>query len=834
MVNTRWYKVFNDLTGNKTRTLLIVLSIAVGLFAVGTIVSARTILSTEMDRSYAAINPSSGIVRTSETFDEDFVRSVRAMPEVADVDARRTLDARVKVVGQLKVAGDSANENLSNSNDIGGTESTEKTLRIFAVRDYDAMRVDTISPILNSSGESIWPPPEREILIERAALSLLHAQIGDYLRVELPGDRERMLRIAGLAHDMVQVPAQFDGTPYGYIAFETLAWFGEPHGYNELHIIAEPSPGTVTDSKEHVRAVVNAVKDKAEHNGLTIPLAMTAEPGMLPLDDILQAVLLLMGTLGLLSLFLSVFLIINTISALLTQQKRQIGVMKAIGARTGQIMGMYLVMVLLYGLLALLIAAPLSVIGARELSRFLAGMFNFDLMNVQTPPAAIFIQVAVGLLVPVLASLPSFLANLQITAAEAMRVGYRLGKGRFGKGIIDRLLAGANLWFARRVLLRPLLLSIRNTFRSKGRLALTLITLTLGGAIFIGVFSVQASLDQTLDDLLRWWGFDTIIYLTHPYRAEKVTQTALEVPGVSTADTWFQLPVRRVRENGTESNVIYFFVPHPDSDLVPSPAITEGRWLLPEDENAVVLSTLTLKEEPDIRVGDNIILKIMGRERDFRVVGICLGIMTPMGYAPYHYISRMTGQAGLAGAALVKMEHRDADFVAATNIILESQFERAGLRVSDLQTLNGERNEANASFGIIVTLLMVMAVLLAIVGGLGLMGTMSINVLERTREIGVLRAIGAPNRGVARVFIIEGIAIGVMSWGLGAILAVPLGKLLSDAVGLPLMGTPLTFSYSVLGVWVWLAVVVILSALASFIPARNASRLTVREVLAYE
>jgi len=345
---------------------------------------------------------------------------------------------------------------------------------------------------------------------------------------------------------------------------------------------------------------------------------------------------------------------------------------------------------------------------------------------------------------------------------------------------------------------------------------------------------VQASLDQTLDNLLRWWGFDTIIYLTRPYRTEKVTQAALDVPGVVAVDTWFQLPAHRIRDDGTESNLIYFFVPRPDSPLVPSPTLIEGRWLLPKDENAVVLSALAIKEEPDIGVGDNIVLKIMGRERSFRVVGICLGIMTPMGYAPYPYVSRMTGQAGLGGATLVKTERHDAASVAATTAAVEQHFERAGLRVTDVQTVIGERTEAQASFGIIVALLMVMAVLLAVVGGLGLMGTMSINVLERTREIGVLRAIGAPNRGVAQVFIVEGVAIGVLSWGLGAVLALPLGKLLSDAVGIPLMGAPLSFSYSIAGVWVWLAVVVVLSALASFIPARNASRLTVREVLAYE
>ena len=142
MLSSRWHKVLNDLWGNKTRTLLIVLSIAVGLFALGTIVSARVILDEGMAESYAAINPSTGTVRTLELFDEDFVRSVRAMRDVADADARRTVDVRVQT-------GAGKWENLT----------------VFAVEDYDDIRINKIWP---ESGT--WPPPEREILIERAAL----------------------------------------------------------------------------------------------------------------------------------------------------------------------------------------------------------------------------------------------------------------------------------------------------------------------------------------------------------------------------------------------------------------------------------------------------------------------------------------------------------------------------------------------------------------------------------------------------------------------------------------------------------------------------------------
>lgn len=140
MLRARWYKVLHDLLGSKTRTVLIVLSMAVGLFAVGIILSSRAILMDGLARSFAAINPSSGVVHTAQLFDEDFMRSVRAMPHVADADARRYIAARVEV-----------------------EPGVWKNLWLFVIADYNDVRVDKVSPVSGA-----WPPPFREILIERS------------------------------------------------------------------------------------------------------------------------------------------------------------------------------------------------------------------------------------------------------------------------------------------------------------------------------------------------------------------------------------------------------------------------------------------------------------------------------------------------------------------------------------------------------------------------------------------------------------------------------------------------------------------------------------------
>jgi putative ABC transport system permease protein len=800
MFASRWYKVFNDLWGNKTRTILIVLSIAVGLFAVGMIASAQITLSTGMERGFATINPSSGTVRTQEFFDEGFVEAVRRMEGVADVEARCVILARVET-----------------------SPGQWQDITIYAVADYDAIRVNKIWP---QSGA--WPPPEREMLVERAALPVIGAQVGDRLTVEFPNQQKRALRIAGTAHDLIQVPAQIDNSPYAYVSYETLEWFGIPYGFNELDVVAQNRLDKVA-----AQNVINQVKAKAEKNGLTIPISLAAEPGQVPLNDILQALLMLMAVLGFLSLLLSVFLIINTISALLTQQKRQIGVLKAIGASTLQVMGMYLVMVCIYGVAALALAVPLSTWGAQALSQFMAAMFNFDLADLSTPAQVFVLQGALGLIVPVMASLYPFLTNLRISAAQAMS-SFQGGQGFSRRNPIDRLLAGANLWFARRILRRPLLLSLRNTFRNKGRLLLTLLTLTLASALFISVFNLRAALFTTIDDLTQVMNFDVTIGFERPYRIEKIEALAAQMPAAQQVSTWLQLPARRVRPDGSESGTIFLFAIHADSPLTPPPRMLQGRWLTPQDENAVVVDTILLKDEPDVKLGSEIKLKIDGREKTWRVIGVQSGVMAPIIYANYPYVAKITGESGRANAALITTPGHDLHSVERAASEMEVHFKKAGLRVNNVKTMLAERQEGQATFQVIISLLLVMASLLALVGGLGLTGTMSINVLERTREIGVLRAIGAPSRGVSQVFIREGIAIGLLSWAFGALLAIPLSQGLGELVGTVIIGAPLASIFSTNGLGLWLAIMMLLSVLASLLPARRASLLTVREVLAYE
>jgi putative ABC transport system permease protein len=264
--------------------------------------------------------------------------------------------------------------------------------------------------------------------------------------------------------------------------------------------------------------------------------------------------------------------------------------------------------------------------------------------------------------------------------------------------------------------------------------------------------------------------------------------------------------------------------------------MVDGRWLLPEDEHAIVITNRFLDQDPGVKVGDSIRLKVMGKEMDWQVVGIAHLMLAdgPTVYVNLPYLAREVGLQGRAGSLYVHTTHHDAASQLQALQELNHCFESRGIGIRASVLLDDLRNTFLALFNAVVMILMIMATLLSVVGGLGLTGIMSLNVLERGREIGVMRAIGASDNDLLKVILVEGILIGLVSWLVGCLLAYPLARTLCDAVGTAMIHTPFTFTFSAAGVLIWLALVVGLSSAACYLPARGASRITIRETLAYE
>jgi putative ABC transport system permease protein len=790
----RWRKVVRDLATNKVRTLLVVLSIAVGVFAVGATISTQLLFSGDLTRAWIAINPASATIHPDKPFDEELVRAVRRVEGVGAAEGSRHVSVRVK---------------------IGPDEW--RPLRLTAREDYTNQHVFKIRSLSGA-----WPPPRREVVIERGSLSVLKAMVGGTIAIETPDGKLHELPIAGLAHELSAPPVFFTGTAYGYITPETMEWLRFPRTYSQLDFVVSEQ----AHDKQHIQAVADLVKHKVEQTGRVVRNVDILTPGKHPADESIQPLLLIMTLLGAFSLVLSGFLVVNTVTALLTQQVPQLGMMKAVGARAHQLLAMYLTTVVVYGLLAFLVAVPLSAGAAYLLTTYLSNLVNLDAGDLRLPGSVLALEFAIALLVPIIAALWPVLSGTRMTVRQALSAGNT--NSGFGRSAVDRLIERV------RGLSRPLLLSLRNTFRRKARLALTLATLTMGGAIFVAVLSVHASLITTFDGTLEYWKYDVELTMADSYRIDRLLDEAKQVPGVVAAEGWAIGSLRRIRPDGKEGDNLYVIAAPAETTII-QPTLIAGRWLQPGDVDAVVLNTAATKLEPDVVVGQELPVKIDGKETTLQVVGIARSAMTgPLVYVDIRTFGRLTHTQGRSNQVNVVTERHDGASQAAVAKALKERLDEARLRVGNTQTLTSIRDNVVMQMNVIAGLLAVMAVLMAVVGGLGLMGTMGINVLERMREIGVMRAIGAPTGAIIRIVVAEGIVIAILSWLLGASLGFPMGKLLSDGIGQGMLNSQLTYTFSSAGTLLWLVIVVALAALASLIPAIRASRITVRAVLAYE
>lgn len=791
----RWRKVFSDLWDNKSRTLLVVASIAVGVFSIGMIAGTYEIISHDMGASYASANPANIVMRTDE-YGGDVLDSIKNLEGVKAAEGRRIFSASVRVPG-----GDWTNIDL------------------VTIKDFADTHINLLLPVQGNPF-----PEEKQVLLEKQALDELSVNVGDPVEFQLPNGSIKTMVVAGIVQDQTTAAGDFLSPPLGYITLDTLPWLGQPITFNRLLATVNGDSNNI----DNIRAVSTTVSDKLDKTNVQVFRTQLNKTNEHPMASTVQAILGILMALGILIVFLSSSLIANTLNSLLTQHQPHIGVMKLIGARSQQIFGMYIVLILFFGLIALFIALPTGGQAAYMLSDYIAVKMNFNLQGYRIVPLAYLLQIIVAILVPLAAGLIPIISGSRVKVQAAIS-GTALSSGKSSPGWIERM--GSRVkWLS-----RPTLISLRNTFRRKRRLLLTLFTLTIGGAIFIGVFNVQRSLTNFIVMTEKYFIADVTLNFDRPYRVDEIRQVVSDIPNVKSVEGWSFISADILRPDDTIADYLTVLAPPVDSKLI-QPIMLEGRWLQPGDTTAITVGEAIWSVYPDLKPGDQLKLKINGQQDYWTVVGIFRFLSRDqiIAYATYDYVSRLINLPNQALSYRVVTDQHNLASQEQMSATIDTYLRNLGYHVSETQAGLATLKTASESLAILINFLIVMALLTAVVGSIGLTGTMGMNVMERTREIGVMRAIGATDGQVMRTVIIEGLIIGVISWFLAAIASFPITLLLNRIISLAIFNSPSQFLLNPYGFLIWLAVVILLSAVASVLPARNAARLTIREVLAYE
>jgi putative ABC transport system permease protein len=398
-----------------------------------------------------------------------------------------------------------------------------------------------------------------------------------------------------------------------------------------------------------------------------------------PLGAIIAAVLGVLLLLGVLIVFLSGSLITNTLSSLITQQFRQIGVMKLVGARNKQIIIMYLVLIVAFGILALLIAIPTGAYGAYALSNMAAGLMNFELSGFRVVPFAIVIQIIIGLGVPILTGLSPVLKGARITVHKAIQPsGIQSGSAK-GKKKKQR----SN--FAKKIP-RLVIISLRNTFRQKRRLFLTIFNLTLGGAIFISVFNVREALNNKMVEIAQYFSADINLTFDRYFRVDEIDMLTDMIPGVDYTEPWLITSAEMLNEDDDVENNIVILAPPLETKLV-VPILMEGRWLEPGDTQALVVNEAFLKEYPDFEIGETYHLRVYEQEDDWIIVGMFqfTGMEDLYEYSSFEVMSDYQHMPEKAAVYRIATVDHSRDTQDKVKVLVDNYFSDRGYTLTEIE-----------------------------------------------------------------------------------------------------------------------------------------------------
>ncbi|HEX9387214.1 MAG TPA: FtsX-like permease family protein [Anaerolineales bacterium] len=812
-------KLLRDMQTIWPRIVLMVIAMSVTLIVFSGVLYTRGITGRETSRSYLSTNPASATIL--------FERGIDAEEMAAIAAAARKQSGIINAAPRTQFTLQTKQE--------GGREAWGPSpLQIFVAAPDDPMQIETFTVEQGS-----WPPAAGEILLERSSLKLLNVAVGDTVIVKAPNGEPTPLQISGVVYYPALVPSFQEQKGYGFITTASLPSLGEAVALDELKIQVADQPGLTIPGRDR-DVIVAATRELAgwiqQTYGVAIREIQVPPPYAHPHQRQANILLLALLIFGLAGMLLSAILVATMLNGLFAQQIPQIGMMKAIGARSSRVLQLYLLMTLSIAAIATAFAIVPGILFSRLFTNaILSGVLGMDAASLTAPWWMYVVAITSGIGVPLIFALVPLVKTSRTTVREALN----------DRGVDLRTFTVNRLdnWLAKlRGLNRMLLLAFRNIFRKRARFLLAVGLLASAGIVFIVGMSIMSNLQTSLEqgNESRKWDIEIKFDNTNQVPADKVKSLMMQIPHVSNAEPWTiiqtsiaqpgQLSITRTYPDQAHSSMNLDVFPE-DRSLIP-PHLFEGRWLRPEETGSIVIGQKVAVEVlPGVRSGNTVQLSIGGRPTSWKVVGI----------SEYSGVSVWVTDEGFRAATganwpnVLRIEtdsHNEDTRLAVANAA-ERVLNDVGIVVRSAESSSRSEAIQAGHFLPIIFIFLGLSISMGVVGFVGLASTMSTNVLERTREFGVMYAIGARASTVRRIVVAEGIFIAVISIVVAIIPALFLTAMISDGFSKLILYQYLAPQISIQAVIIWVVVVVLGAVLATLAPASQASRLTVREALAY-
>jgi putative ABC transport system permease protein len=720
---------------------------------------------------------------------------LEALPNVAAVEPRSSVDVRV-LVGERRAPG-----------------------RLIGVADFARQRVDVVRV------ESGAAPARREALVEvqDANVGVLDARAGDtvtLVRSGSPGSAAGTvdLGVTGSGRDTTGGEmVQDDKLVVLYTTAATVQELSGERGYGSLSfLLDDPAPAAAAATVDRIRAALRSVPGFAGFGNL--PVVRT--PGDWPGKEESEQFADLLSVITVLALLSALVLIANTMTTLVSEQVGEIGVMRAVGARRRQVAAVYLRTALLLGALGAAAGVALGIVLAWLLSRSFGSTFWAVEVGLGVDVSVVLASAAVGVLAPVLAALPAIRRATRLDLRQALESS---GSAVGGQSAGDRLLRRV------RVLPRTMQIGLRSVGRRRRRSIATAAIVALAVGNLLAVMGVAAgATDVTrsewsdhLEDIRVWTSG------RRPFD-ERAARTIRSTPGVAEAEPAL---VNDARVGG-EPAFLWAVTREPLLRY----RLSSGRWFSAAEERErtpVAVIERNLARITGIEVGEVVTvataagpvsLRIVGEARNQQENGTVL-------FLPLTTARALLGRPRETSTYWIRTTSSDHALVDRVATALEDRLGALGYEVGSEITYVATRDNV-ASNRTVTTSITVLGLIIVAISMVGLANAMTTNVFERTREIGVLRCLGARARDVRRIFATEGLTLAIAGWLLG----IPLGWLLDRMLVwliAQVINVDIPARFPAANVLVALAGTIVLALLVLVLPVRRAVGLRPGDALRY-
>ncbi len=906
----------------------------VTLFSTGEILINQ--LNKDLRRDKLAMIRMQVIANSTEPIDnETYLDTVRQQPGVTDAEGRAVYPFFWK------------------------KEGAEKFRKGYIVAHLQPYGQESLEPVRLIKG-SYPADGQHQIAIEQRMADEYGLGVGDKVDVRILGQGENA---AATSADIQQETWEISGIlfqPYGerggpngfvppkdaaFATYEDARTIGGFNGINAIYVRYHDFP-TAEKEASHLEEVV------AQNTPFVPVFTFVENPAKNSTIESTRSTNRVLITLAMVALVVSGFLVINVINSIVVEQKRQIGVMKSLGATQGDNILIYSGIALAYGIIGVIPGVLLGVPMGYWAAKGLATQNNTVINQFAVSPRGILIGVLVGLAVPVLASLVPVLNGTRVRVREAM-TDFGISS-TYGRGPLASLI---------KALPMPLTLrqAANNVNQKKLRLALTGTTLTIAIGAFMGIYATFSSLSSLIDDIFGTFGSQITISPTESQDYAAVKNLLVDVPGIKAADPSGSLAIEIEGYSPPPvttgpPGMFAIGIDPTNPDIMNFDLQSGDAWTKDPSLDGVVLSS-RIAAGIGKKAGDSVVVRVGGNRAELPIVGVAtypfdtvwmrwdrlarLGGLTTGGPQPNTY-STTAGISGYDGSlpdgqiTVIGMDEHTGDFLTFVDgqgftpgqpqvIISQAAADNGGYQVGDTLTVtaangtsgdftitgivelppqltssanapqdvmamfwrdlaafegrdlsgdpapnsisimmadsNPTAKEANklidqindvllangisaeytnwVEFNDIISqyilafqvILYLAAGLIAAVGALGLLTSLSMSVFERQKEIGVMRSVGASSGAVTFQFLVEGIIVGVVAWAIGIPISYLLSKGLLQALN---FGDVFNISYPPETVIVGLVGTLLVVTVASLWPSLAAARKTVSDILRYQ